>query len=168
VLDTHDEFHSFCAALGFVEVNWALFEQNIDHWVSIIFGSLGGRAISWEIPRPFSAKAKFLRRSFNKIPLLHAYTNDATMILQRADALAQTRNDLMHGVVTHIRPIRGEYRLSKIDYEKERHVYREVVFAIRAFPKLAQDLVDLGTDAAHLGLKLLALEARLRRAGPHR
>jgi hypothetical protein len=113
------------------------------------------------MPRLYSAKAKFLRRCFKAIAPLHVHADRADEILDRADALATTRNDLMHSVVTHVHPIRGEYRLSKIDIEKDRQVYREVIFASRAFPKLAEELLDLGRDAGRFGLELLALERRV-------
>lgn len=154
-------FQSLCAAIGFVEVNWALFEQSIDSAALIIHQSLGGNKIDRELPRAYSGKSRFLRKAFNKITLLRPLENEATGILDRADKLSHTRHDLTHGVVTHTEARNGRFDFSKIDYVRSGHAYRDFSFHFAAFPALAKDLLALGDATTRLGIKIAQIEERL-------
>lgn len=156
-------FQSLCAAIGFVEVNWALFEQSLDSAALIIYQSLGGNKIDRGLPRAYSAKSKFLRKAFNKIILLRPLETEATGILDRADKLSRTRHDLTHGVVTHTKARSGRFDFAKIDYVRSGHDYRDFSFHFAAFPALAKELLTLGTDTTLLGIKIFRIEQRLLR-----
>lgn len=154
---SQDDFQSMCSALGYVEINWAMMEQHLDIWVHIIFQDLGGKAIEKEIPRSFWRKSDYLRRCFKNIPTLHQFATDANKMLDDADSLSETRNDLTHAVITHLEPRNGKYYMAKIDYTKTQHEWREVIFDSKSFPRLSADLVRLAGETARLGMRLQAL-----------
>ncbi len=151
-----DEFRAFCSAIGFVEVNWAMMEQQLDQWVRLIFDRLGGHSIEKEIPRAYGRKAKFLREAFDGISALSPFRTEGTSILDRADVLAETRNDMTHAVITHMKPKNGKYEMVNLKVRRDgTHTLKDVVFDIRVFPKLGEQLVELARDALHLSLRLL-------------
>lgn len=159
--DDADDFRSLCAAIGFVEVNWALFEQSLDFIVLVAHGDLGGNVIEKELPRSYSRKVTFLKKAFSKIVVLNPLKTEAAEILCRGDKLSKTRHDLMHGVVTHIKSVEGRYTFAKIDYVGDGHAYRDFVFNAEDFPSLADELLHLGRQATGLGVKVDEIEQRL-------
>lgn len=80
--------------------------------------------------------------------------------MNRSKELSQSRHDLTHGVVTHIKAVDGRYTFSKIDYVGQGHTYRDFVFNPEDFPKLAEDLLRLGAETTRLGLKLDEIQQR--------
>ena len=125
----------------------------------VIFESFGGKAAG-QLPTAYYQKSRFLRK-FVKAPALNHLTQEMVRILDRGDKLAKTRNDLMHGVATHVRPVDGRYVFSKIDYHPTGHTYRDVIFDTRVFPKLSKDLLTLGAAATRLGIAINQAETRL-------
>jgi hypothetical protein len=146
-----DEFQSFCAAIGFIEVNWALMEAQLDHWTQLSFVQLGGRDIENEMPKSFSRKSTFLRKSFERIPALSAFKDRGIDVLDRADTLSVTRNDLTHAVITSLESVDGKFEMMNRKLNKDgTHTTKNVQFDVRGFPELSLKLVLLGRDAIHL------------------
>lgn len=160
-MDDIDDFQSLCAAIGFVEVNWALFEQSLDFIVLTAHKDLGGSVIEPELPRSYSRKVKFLRRAFSKITVLTPLKSESTEILDRSCELSKARHDLTHGVVTHVQAVDGCYTFSKIDYVGHGHAYRDFVFNPEDFPKLVEELLRLGAQTTRLGMKIDEIQRRL-------
>lgn len=160
-MDDDDDFQSLCAAIGFVEVNWALFEQSLDFIVLTAYQDLGGTAIVKELPRSYSRKFDFLKKAFSKIAVLNPMKNEAMEILNRSKELSQSRHDLTHGVVTHVKAVDGRYTFSKIDYVGHGHAYRDFTFSPEDFPRLAEALLRLGAQTTRLGLKVDEIQQRL-------
>lgn len=160
-MDDADDFQSLCAAIGFVEVNWALFEQSLDFIVLTAYRDLGGAVLEKELPRSYSRKVKFLKKAFSRVPYLNPLKGEAIEILNRGDELSKTRHDLMHGVVTHVNAVDGRYTFSKLDYVGHGHGYRDFVFSPEDFPGLANDLLHLGAQTTRLGVKVDEIEQRL-------
>lgn len=157
-MDDADDFQALCAAIGFVEVNWALFEQSLDCIVLTAYRDLGGNAIQKDLPRSYSSKVKFLKKAFSKVAVLNPLKVEATEILNRSDELSKTRHDLMHGVVMHVEAVDGRYTFSKIDYVGHSHSYRDFAFRPEDFPSLAEDLLRLGAETTRLGIKIDEIE----------
>ncbi|MCA3171424.1 MAG: hypothetical protein ING25_00005 [Burkholderiales bacterium] len=160
-MDDSAEFQSLCAAIGFVEINWALFEQSLDCIVLSAHRDLGGSAIDKNLPRSYSSKAKFLRKAFSKVEALNPLKEEAEEVLSHSDELSTKRHDLMHGVVTHVKAVDGCYTFSKIDYVGQDHSYREFVFSPEDFPTLADCLLSLGAQTTRLGVKVDEIAQRL-------
>lgn len=158
------DFQSLCTVIGFVEVNWALFEQSLDCIVLIVHRELRASAIEKRLPKTYAAKSEFLRKAFSHVAVLNPLRTDAKALLDKSDVLAKRRNDLTHGVVTHVELKDGAYNFSKIDYVGSDHSYRDFLFDPNEFPTLAQELLDLGGEVTRLGLKVNEVEQRLSRA----
>ena len=64
-------------------------------------------------------------------------------------ALSETRHNLVHGVVTAINLEHGIFPMEKFDYRN--NTLKDIQFDPKAFPKLAQDLLDLGKTITQFG-----------------
>jgi len=151
-----DQFRAFCSVIGFVEVNWALFESQMDRWVEIVFHPLRFRFNGRQAPTSFSRKSTYLREAFKKLPALSKYKATALDILEKADAVSVTRHDLTHAVITGIEP-KDFFKFEMVNRKLNRsgmHTDKDVTFDIRGFPRLAGDLVDLGARSTRLTLDL--------------
>ena len=151
-----DEFRAFCSAIGWVEVNWALMEQNFDRWIQVIFRKLNGTSIEKQPPKAFIKKTVFLRKAFNEIPQLSTYKGEAIAILDRAIKLSTTRNDLTHAVITNMKPVKGIYELKNFKLHIDAtHTIKDVKFDIRDFPVLSLEFARLGSDSLQISARLL-------------
>jgi hypothetical protein len=91
-----NDLQAFCTAIGWIEINWAMVEQQFDRWMQVIFLRLGGKALEKHVPRGFSGKVRFLRRAFNTINLLAPFRDRALSIIQRTDDYSNMRHNLNH------------------------------------------------------------------------
>jgi len=149
------QFQAFCSAIGFIEVNWAMMEQQLDGWVQLVFVTLENGKRKKHLPRGFGKKSEYLREAFNSIPELRPFSEDAISVLDRADGHADMRHDMTHAVITHMIPKNGKYELVNKKVQRDgSHVSKDVVFDVRGFPMLSEDLVDLAKDAIHLSARL--------------
>ena len=162
-MDYDDEYHALCSAVGFVVVNWAITEQMLDGWVSIIFHDHGGKNIEPEIPRSLSKKVQFLKTCFKKLPTLAPLQDDALKILQNVKALSDRRHDLVHGAITSVTSQNGTFEFAKLDYEKQMHVVRAVHLNLNKFDDLAKEILDLGGEVGGLGIRLEELHSPLQK-----
>jgi hypothetical protein len=150
-------------AIGYVAQNWAMMEQNFDMWVAMIYHDMFGRQkINKQIPRSFSYKIKFLRRSFNQLPPLRPFANEAIPLLMEALSLAQARNDLIHGVITTMEPVNEEWPMVIFDYSEDDqqvhwHKARKFSFRPRRFRDFESKLLPLVGKVCVFGHRLLPL-----------
>ena len=138
-----DDFRALCMAIGFVVVNWAIIEQQIDNVVNVAFKNCGGKTLrkNGDIPRSMSQKLDFLKDCFHKIAALKPFEGEAVSLIGRTSTLSEQRHDLVHGAVTSLTPINGGFKFRKIGYEKEDHVlHPEFTFDPSEFDKLAGSL----------------------------
>ena len=95
------EIHTEVAHLrGEFVTNWAMVEMSIDFCIVIIYQLVGGKHIEKEIPRMYSRKIKFLRRCFGRLASLDDFAIEGCALLDRADALMDTRHMLVHGYLS--------------------------------------------------------------------
>lgn len=86
------------------------------------------------------------------------FSKEGVSLLDRADALSETRHNLTHGVITHMEARDGKYLLESRKIQKDgMHIVEEFIFDVREFPKLANKLVVLGRDAIQFSHRLLAV-----------
>jgi hypothetical protein len=117
-----DDFQSLCAAIGFIVLNWALAEQSLDLTVETIYTKYAGNTLAKTLPRPFQQKVEFLRKAFETRLALHSYAAEGNKLLDRMEALATQRNDLVHGVVTSVETVDGKFLFGKLDYQAQEHI----------------------------------------------
>jgi hypothetical protein len=152
----HDDFRALCVAVGFVVLNWAIIEQQIDNWVNIAFINCGGRSLRGVdgIPRSFRRKAKFLKDSFRKLPSLSPFAAEGLALLARASVWADERNNLVHGGITSLEPQNGAFQFRKIGYLKGNHTVSTFMFTPSDFSTLETALEELLTEQLAFSQKL--------------
>ncbi len=143
-----DEFQSFCAAIGFIEINWALFESQLDNWVQIFYNNLGGKKIAKKMPVSFANKIDFARKCASSEPKLIMFRARISTILDIAEVIAVTRHDVTHSVVENIEPIDGGFSMvNRKLLSNGTHTMKSLLFEAKNFPKLSKDLLHLGREA---------------------
>ena len=136
-------------AIGFVVINWALVERQIDYAVSIAFKNCGGKKLrkKGDIPRSLSQKLDFLKLSFNRFEVLKAFKSDGEKLICRTNELSDRRHDLVHGTITSMEPVDGAFTFQMVKYAKEDHLYPpEFKFDPSEFDMLAKSLGDHLTE----------------------
>jgi hypothetical protein len=155
-MEKDSEYYALCAAMGFVVVNWSLAEHSLDGWVAIVYHDHGGKDLRKSIPKPLSAKVEFLAQCFQERPSLSAFKDEALTLLPRVTSLADKRHDLVHGAINSLTSKDGVFAFSKLDFEKQDIRVRQVHLDLRKFDDLAKEIIDLGTELANLGNRLVS------------
>lgn len=152
----HDEFRSLCMAIGFVVLNWAIVEQQIDIWVNVAFKNCGGRALRKkdDIPRSFSLKVKFLKECFKKLTPLKPFATEGLELIKRASILACDRNKLVHAGLVSLKTENGAFQFRRIEYMKDEHAVSPSVFGPDDWTTLETALGDLIPEQLALSQKL--------------
>jgi hypothetical protein len=88
--DVFDNFSRLCQAVGFLVIDWALIEQQIDNWVNVSFNNCGGNSIHGHetIPHALKRKIDFLKKSFKTLPLLAPFASEGLNLLTRISTLS--------------------------------------------------------------------------------
>ena len=148
-----DEIKGLCMGIGFVVINWALIERQLDNWVVLIFHDCGGDTIRKDIPRMTKAKIAFLRRAFRKLEPLQPFKPEALEILRKASEISQKRNDFVHGVVEKVTPKMVEF--SRLKHGDRHHQVTRGRFNAKHYPALSESLLGLSRNATEFSLHLL-------------
>ena len=151
-----DEFRALCMAIGFVVVNWAVIEQQIDNLVNVAFINCGGKALrkSGDIPRSLKQKTDFLQDCFKKLLPLQPFADEGRDLLGRVNSLSTKRHDLVHGAVMSLTPVNGSFQFRVVGYERENHTATEFTFHPDEFDTLGGLLGDLLTELIAFSQKL--------------
>jgi hypothetical protein len=156
-------------SIGELVVRWAMLEQSLDMCVAVVFRQCGGRSLSKEIPRSLSVKCAFLKRAFKKLPPLVPKQYEALDILRRVDLLKGYRHDLIHAAISGTEFVGGKFAFTKLDYEADIHVVREVSFDLKTFPTQSESVLRLAIDVGNLSEWLVETHVRPKQAqSPHR
>ena len=167
-----EDFTGFCMAIGYIAQNWAMLEQTLDAWIAMIYHDIGGRKrVDPKLPRNFLGKTRFLRKAFNALEPLKPFAKEVIPILDKANNMSPKRNDLIHGVLTSMTPINGEWQMLILDLdspedEKHWHVARKFTFSPASFQALEAKLVPLAVESAQMGLRLSKSILNPLRSGP--
>lgn len=162
-----DDFLGLCMAIGYVSLNWASIEQDLDMWIALIYHDLGGRQEQPQIPVSLTRKLSFLRRAFKTITALKTLEIEAASLLSRVRDLAGKRHDLIHGALANLQPIEGRWHMIRFEYETPKghtnwHVAKEFTFSQKDFQDLEAKLVPLAGETPRFGHRLLALIRQLQ------
>lgn len=151
------EFRALCEAMGFMVINWALLEQQLDIWTSIIFKNFDGNKIQQEIPKGLVRRSDFLKTAFRNIHKLSELTEEAINIVIGVNDIATSRDHLIHGVIENMKPKEGKWTITKLDHHSDRHVKKDIFLGAKNMAKLIDDIVPLGSRALRLSDRLLSL-----------
>jgi hypothetical protein len=151
-----DNFTQLCQAVGFLVIEWALIEQQIDNWVNVSFNNCGGNLVHGHqsVPHSLKRKTDFLKRSFKTLPLLAPFASEGLNLLTRISALSPKRHELVHGAITSLDSSGGSFAYRLVGYRLQRHTLKEFKFNIREFPTLEKSLSALLTEGISFSQKL--------------
>lgn len=152
----NEDFRALCMAVGFIVLNWALAEQQIDILVNIAFRHAGGRTIrkDGDIPRSLNQKIRFLDKCFTDLELFKPFAKDGCALLRRVSDLSYKRHDLVHGALENLEHVNGAFQFKKIKYEKDGHSVASFTFSPDDFSKFETSLGDLLTELITFSLRL--------------
>lgn len=113
----------FFGAIGRLVISWAHLELGLDCMVEIFYHGFKGNLTSSEIPTALTQKIKFLRKAFRSLQIGEEAISGYLEFLDKIQVAAQTRHDIIHGVVieqvessgeaTIVRAIRNKNRVEK-------------------------------------------------------
>ena len=95
---TSKEDEEFFGAIGRLTISWVHLELGLDCMVEILYRGFKGNTIEAEMPRNLQRKITFLRAAFQKLPIGTRAVEGYLTLLNRIQAAAQTRHDIIHGV----------------------------------------------------------------------
>jgi len=139
----------FFGAIGRLTISWAHLELGLDGMVHILYHGFGGKAIDPEIPQTLSRKIRFLRAAFKKLPIGDEGINGYLSFLDRVEAAAVTRHDIIHGIVVDQAEGSGEATIVRIARKRG-------VVSTRRFTASTTDILRAAAEAQRLGGKILS------------
>ena len=137
-------YRDLCAAVGRSVLLWAHAEQTLDMCVTIVFKHCGGDAITSDLPRSLSTKTDYMRKAFKRLPQLEKLAKEGIDTMQRLDALALRRHDMVHGALASEMPSNGVWHFAKFDYGKDIHAVRDVFFTTDDFRDVERKTLGSG------------------------
>lgn len=148
-------------ALGYLVINWGLFEFGLASVLSIVYNQMGGKNIEPEIPIKLSRSAKFLRKCAQKIPALAPDREEINWISREALRIAPKRNDIIHGYIASYEPEKRDLLIfaKATPDKKTKTVHVGTLLRITA-----EDLLNLGNDTLALSQRAATLSQRLMQA----
>lgn len=155
-----EDLDSLFKAIGFIVVQWGQSEQLLDLIVAMTYQKLGGKKIQKRLPKMLAHKLEFLEKCFSSMPLLAPFKAEGKALLDDFDRLGKKRHDLIHGAIAHVSPHNGAFVFAKLDFENNVHRLREVRLELSEFPAFTKELIELGTNAASLGQRILELVSK--------
>jgi hypothetical protein len=147
---TLEDFETLCALVGYVSIQWASIEQDLDYCVAASFHGCGGADIREDLPVSLEAKIDYLKKAYRRLPPLHGLVDEALPLLTDLKVFAQNRHDLVHGVINGIEHEGGVYTFLRTEYNRTIHSQRKVLVDVKAFPALAKELAGLLGRALNL------------------
>jgi hypothetical protein len=108
----------FYGALGRLTISWARLELGLDCAVDVVHNVLGGNNINPTAPKTsLYRKTEYLRRWAKTVP--EPTLRDATPILMdEIEGAAETRHDLIHGVIIKMEAGTGEAEMARIIHSR--------------------------------------------------
>jgi hypothetical protein len=95
---TSEADEAFFGAIGRLTISWEHLELGLDCMVQILYYRFKGNTIQRKIPRNLQPKITFLRSAWKRL-LIGDGSNGYLKFLDRVETAAQTRHEIIHGVV---------------------------------------------------------------------
>ena len=153
-----DDSDALYSAVGFVVVQWGIAEQLLDGVVAMLYHSFGGRTLAKRLPKQLEVKLKFVRKCVTTNPDLAPFAVKIASVADTFERLSSLRHDLIHGAIASLTAEGGMvFKFQKLDFmDPHMHRLRVVRFDAADFPKLTEDLVDLGSLTGEVAKELIA------------
>jgi hypothetical protein len=142
-------------AVGFIVIQWGNAEQALDLLVVSVFSRYDGHELLKSRPKNLAPKIKFLRQCFATFPELAQFKKECDDVLNRFEALSQSRHDIVHGAIDSISAENGVFSLTKIDVKpKQQHEVRTVILDDFDWAEYRRALMKLGADGVSLSRRV--------------
>lgn len=140
---SESDLPALCTAVGFVTINWALMERQMDNVVNFSFVKLGGIPGFKKKPRSFEDKAKYLTLAFSHNMELALYKALAIPLIERAQQFSITRHAFTHRTLERLdgTALTINKLLTKGEYQSQ-----SIKIDFIDFPTFSQGIVDLVTE----------------------
>lgn len=162
----------FFGAIGRLTISWAQLEVGLDSMVRIIYYGFKGSKIEAEVPRNLKRKIRFLRAAFKTLPIGKTAIDGYLNFLDRVQSAAETRHDIIHGVVieqvegsgeaTLIRMIKG--RNGAVKEKKRKFTTRAILQAALEAQRLG-GLILSAANQLYNFINSLTQQAEAKRIG---
>lgn len=153
------ELPALCAAVGFVTINWALMERQMDNIIHFSFDSLGGIPGHDRKPSTFKEKTKYITKAFNHTKEFVTHKENALQLTERAKSFSVMRHAFTHGALESIDGT--VITINKLQTKKEYRV-DSIKIDFKDFPAHAEEISGLVTEWLHLS-KTLYDEHQIRK-----
>lgn len=155
--DFPDDMKPLYCNIGFVALQWAYVEQNIDMIVAIIYHFFNGKLLAdkQEIPRSLTKKIPFINKCLKAIPDLAPFQAEGKALMTRANQFSKKRHDMIHSVLVKWNPNPESFDFAKFDYEKEIHRLREINFTANDYRQFGNNMTGLITELGQFCKRLL-------------
>ena len=151
--------------IGACTLHWSLAEAGVDALVTMVYHRFGGKAVERDIPRMLGRKVKFLRKGFQRSPLLQHMAAEAALLLGQIEELSEKRNLMIHGTPLKHGPEMIEFRWLKTEGSGQRLESHTVTHA--EFQALATDTLLVGNAIAGLAKRISDWMMREHRGEPN-
>jgi hypothetical protein len=138
----------FFGAIGRLTISWGHLELGLDCMVEILYRGFGGNTIYPEMPRQLQRKITFLRKSFRKLPIGEEAIQGYLKFLDQVETAAQTRHDIIHGIVIEQAEHSGEAVMVRIIRKHDSMKQKRIKVN-------AKGILESAVEAQHLGKLIL-------------
>ncbi len=157
-----EDIMAVCLAVGFITVNWALVEHQLDNCVALVMKHFDGAHRKKKIPRQYAVKAAFLRSAFSTITQLKNFKAPMLALLDRADSAADKRHVVIHGTIDKFEGV--NLSMSKLDYDAGLLAKAKSTFDLSESGDVIPEFATLSTDWLNFAIRFHdAASAQLER-----
>ena len=132
---------------GYIITKWSFIDAALDFAASTIYTDCGGNKLRKQMPKFLRDKCSFIAKAAAELPVLLPYKTRAENLTGRAINLKDLREDFAHSVLTSPMHNNGVYSFARPDAKQHNHELKIWQFDVRTFPKTAELLEALTSDA---------------------
>jgi hypothetical protein len=151
---TLPEDEDFFGAIGRLTISWAFIEFGLDLTTLVAYRDLGGSQFERDMPHALDRKITFLRKAFANLQPLAEYRERFLPLADKIKIAAETRHDLIHGVVLSQKFCSGTtvmMRLVRPVGERKPRLFATTTISVL---RAAVEANKLGTQSLALGTDL--------------
>ena len=148
------DFDSFCQMVGFIILNWAIVDQQLDALTDKVFNKFSWARKPTQLPKGVKRRTRFFKEAFADIPQLNKFADDFLDVVERCKAVSEKRDLLVHGVIRDQKHNKGAWTFNKLDHAGVVYTLRLEKIDSNFLQSLVDDVVSLGTEANEMHRRL--------------
>ncbi|MDO8207751.1 MAG: hypothetical protein Q7T38_08030 [Gallionella sp.] len=146
------DLRELLVAVGFVTVNWALMERQMDNIINLSFVSFGGVSGHNKKPSVFVEKVKYLMGAFDQNNELSQHKTNAIRLIDRAKDFSELRHAFTHGALESLDG--SVLTINKLKTKSE-YCVDLIKIDLIDFPVHVEEIGGLVTEWTHLSKSIL-------------